>query len=146
MIAIIGMMFVRRRFIRCSRDLKRLDSILRSPIYSYLTSTVQGLKVIRSYHAEQICSEEFFSYVDDNSRAFYLLLTVIRWAAIRFDWLTLFFFAIVTTSAIIVKIAGGGLSAADIALTLSYSLNLMGLLQWTIRFVYILSISLYENR
>ncbi|CAF4950125.1 unnamed protein product, partial [Rotaria sp. Silwood1] len=132
-IATISMLFIRHRFAQCSRDLKRLESTSRSPIYSYLTSTILGLKVIRSYHAEKICLSEFFSLLDDNSRANYLFLTTNRWAAIRFDWITIFFIAIVTSMALIVHITGRLFSAADIALTFSFSLNLMGLLQWTIR-------------
>ncbi len=134
-IATIGMLFIRHRFARCSRDLKRLEATTRSPIYSYLTSTIHGLKVIRSYHAEQICLSEFFSHLDNNTRASYLFLTAHRWAAIRFDWISVFFIAVVTLMALIVRITGRQFSAADIALTLSYSLNLMGLLQWAIRFV-----------
>ncbi|CAF4106552.1 unnamed protein product, partial [Adineta steineri] len=132
-IGIIFMCYIRHRYARCSRDLKRLDGISRSPIYSYLTSTIHGLKVIRSYHAEKTCLSEFFTHLDDNTRANYLLLTTVRWAAIRFDWTVLFFIAVVTALALIVRIIGQQFSAADIALTLSYSLYLMGLLQWTIR-------------
>ncbi|CAF5026772.1 unnamed protein product, partial [Rotaria socialis] len=65
---IIGLLFIRYRFARCSRDLKRLDSTSRSPIYSYLTSTIHGLKVIRSYRAEKICLSQFSSLIDDNTR------------------------------------------------------------------------------
>jgi len=89
--------------------------------------------VIRSYHVEQMCSAEFFSHLNDNSRVNYLICTVNRWAAIRFDWITVFFVAIVTMLAMIVRVVQSHLSAADIALILTYSLNLMGTLQWTIR-------------
>ncbi|CAF4429367.1 unnamed protein product, partial [Rotaria magnacalcarata] len=129
----IGFLFIRYRFARCSRDLKRLDSTSRSPIYSCLTSTIHGLKVIRSYHAENICLSQFSSLIDDNTRANYLFMTTNRWAAIRFDWITTSFIAIAISMALIVRVTGRQFSAADIALTLSYSLNLIGLLQWTIR-------------
>ena len=131
----MGMIYIRRRYTPCSRDLKRLEGIARSPSYSYLTSTIEGLKVIRSYHAEQICSAEFFSRLDEHTRVLYLFFTTNRWAGIRFDWITLFFVIVVTLLAIFVRILGRQFSSADIALTLSYSLNLTGLLQWTIRFV-----------
>jgi ABC-type multidrug transport system fused ATPase/permease subunit len=133
-IATIGMLYIRYRFARCSRDLKRLESISRSPIYSYLSSTIHGLKVIRSYHAENTCTSQFFSHLDDNTRAHYLFLTANRWAAIRFDWIAVLFIAIVISMALIVHIVSQKFSAADIALTLSYSLHLMELLQWTARF------------
>ncbi|CAF3694293.1 unnamed protein product [Adineta steineri] len=132
-IAVGGMIFIRYRFARCLRDLKRLEGISRSPIYSYMTSTIHGLKVIRSYHAEQMCSAEFLSHLNNGSRVNFLILTVNRWAAIRFDWITVSFIGLVTFFAMIVRVVQNYLTAADIALILSYSLNLMGTLQWTIR-------------
>lgn len=132
-VAAIAMLFLRSRFAQCSRDLKRLENTSRSPIYSYVTSTINGLKVIRSYHAEHICSSEFFSHLDDNTKAYYLFLTTNRWAAIRFDWIALTFIVIVTVLALVVRIAGRQFSPADIALTLSYSLSLLSLFQWTVR-------------
>jgi len=127
------MIFIRHRYAQCLRDLKRLEGITRSPIYSYLTSTIHGLKVIRSYRAEKMCSSEFLSYVNDNSRVNYLLLTVNRWAAIRFDWITLLFITLVTILAMFVRIFQNHLTSGDIALILIYSLHLIGILQWTIR-------------
>jgi ABC-type multidrug transport system fused ATPase/permease subunit len=133
MISVSGMIYIRHRYAQCLRDLKRIEGITRSPIYSYLTSTIYGLKVIRSYHAEQLCSEQFLSHLNDNSRVNFLLCTVNRWAGIRFDWLTIFFIGLVTVLAMLVRIVQNYLSAADIALMLTYSLQLMGTLQWTIR-------------
>ena len=123
----------------CSRSstsrlerVKRLENTTRGPIYSYLTSTIHGLQVIRSYHAETICLSEFFSHLDKNTRANYLFLVTNRWAGLRFDWIRALFIAIVTSMALIIRITDRQFLAADIALTLSYSLNLTGLLQRTI--------------
>lgn len=133
-IAATAMLFVRSRFARCLRDLKRIEGVTRSPVYAQLSSTIQGLKVIRSYHAEPIATEEFLHHMDDNTRVNILLVTVNRWAAIRFDWTALVFIILVTLLAMITRIVAKQFSAADIALTLAYSLNLMGLMQWTIRY------------
>jgi ABC-type multidrug transport system fused ATPase/permease subunit len=102
-------------------------------MYSYLSSTIHGLKVVRSYHAENTCLSKFYSHLDDNTRAHYLFLTTNRWAAIRFDWIALSFLAIVTILAMTVRITGQQFSAADITLTLSYSLNLTANFHWAVR-------------
>jgi hypothetical protein len=52
----------------------------------------------------------------------------------RFDLLSLIFIGLITALALIARISLFKFTAVDIALTLSYSLNLMGLFQWTIRF------------
>ena len=129
------MLLVRHRFARCSRDLKRLENTSRSPVYSYLTSTIRGIRVIRSYRAENISLKQFFHLLDDNTRANYLFLTANRWAAIRLDWITVFFTVFVTALALFVRIIGRQFSAADIALTLAYSLSHTGLIEWSVRLV-----------
>lgn len=127
------MIYVRTRFAQCLRDLKRIDGLARSPVFSYLSSTIQGLQVIRSYHAEQMCSAEFLTHLNNHSRVTHLIALVNRWAAIRFEWITIMFVSLVTFLAMTVRVVQHQLSAGDIALILSYSLNLMGLLQWSIR-------------
>jgi ATP-binding cassette subfamily C (CFTR/MRP) protein 4 len=127
------MFFLRYRLASCSRNLKRLVGTTRSPVYSQLTSTIHGLKVIRSYHAENISSNEFFYHLDNNTRAVYLTSILNRWSAMRFDWVSLIFIAFVIILAIIARITQYQFSTVDIALTLTYSLNLMALFTWTIR-------------
>ncbi|CAF3943944.1 unnamed protein product [Rotaria sp. Silwood1] len=119
-IAGCGMFYLRYRFASCSRDLKRLVGTTRSPVYSQLTSTIHGVKVIRSYHAENICSREFHYHLDNNTRVSYLIATLNRWSAMRFDWVSLIFIALVIILAIIVRISQRQFSAVDIALTLTY--------------------------
>ncbi|CAF1384435.1 unnamed protein product [Rotaria sordida] len=132
-IASSGMLFLRYRYAPCSRDLKRLVGTTRSPVYSQLTSTIHGLKVIRSYHAENISSKEFHSHLDNNTRVMYLMTTLNRWSAMRFDWVSLIFIALVIILAIIVRVSQYQFSPVEIALTLTYSITLMGIFQFTIR-------------
>lgn len=116
-----------------TRNLKRLAGITRSPVYSQLTSTIHGLKVIRSYHAENICSKEFFHHLDTNTRVMYLISVVNRWSAMRFDGISLIFIGSILALAIVARLTQPQFSTVDIALTLTYALNLMGLFQWAIR-------------
>lgn len=133
LIATIAMLFIRYRFASCSRDLKRLLGTVRSPVYSHLTSTYHGLQVIRSYRAQQICSEEFFHHLDNTVRVNYLVATLNRWSAIRFDWISMLLVTLAIALAIVARITQKSFSTVDIALTLTYSLSLMSLFQWTIR-------------
>ncbi|CAF0797585.1 unnamed protein product [Rotaria sordida] len=129
-----GLLFVRYRFASTSRDLKRLEGITRSPVYSHLSSTIHGLKVVRAYRAEDVWSTDFIAHLDDNTRANHLIIATNRWAAIRFDWVALIFIGLVTLLAMVLRVTEyHNFSPAEIALVLSYSLSLMTLLQWTIR-------------
>lgn len=127
------MILLRHIYAPFTRNLKRLAGVTRSPVYSQLTSTIHGLKVIRSYHAENICSKEYFHHLDTNTRVLYLVSVVNRWSAMRFDAISLLFIASTLALAIVARLTQPQFSTVDIALTLTFAINLMGLFQWTIR-------------
>lgn len=127
------MFYVRYRYASCSRNLKRLAGIARSPLYSQLTSTIHGLQVIRSYRAENTSSNEFFHHLDDSMRVAYLSATLNRWAGMRFDLVAVLFTALVIILAVIARLTHQQFSTVDIALTLIYSINLMNVFNATIR-------------
>ena len=134
LLSVGGLLFVRFRYAPTSRALKRLEGTTRSPIYSHLASTIGGLKVIRSYSAEDMCSTDFLSCLDDNTRVNHLIIETNRWAGIRFDWVALIFIALVALLAMVLRVMEYSyFSSVQIALMLSNSLSLMSLLQWTIR-------------
>lgn len=99
-----------------------------------MASTISGLKVIRSYSAENVCSDDFHSYLDDNTRVNHLIIETNRWAGLRFDWVAFSFIALVTLLAMVLRVTGyHHMSPVQIALILTNSLSLMTILQWTVR-------------
>lgn len=50
---------LRRYFLTSSRPVKRLEGITKSPMFSQLTSSLQGLTTIRAYKAEDLLINEF---------------------------------------------------------------------------------------
>jgi ATP-binding cassette subfamily C (CFTR/MRP) protein 4 len=133
-LSFIGLVFIRVRYAPSSRALKRLEGITRSPVYAHVASTINGLKVIRAYSAENVCTNDFYLRLDDNTRVNHLIIETNRWAGFRFDWVALVFIGLVTLLAVTLRVIGYRLfSSIEIALILSNSLSLMALLQFTIR-------------
>lgn len=50
----------------------------RSPIYSHLGASLNGLATIRAFQAEQLLIEEFDAHQDLHSSAFYLFIAAAR--------------------------------------------------------------------
>ncbi|KAJ3071462.1 hypothetical protein HDU98_005300 [Podochytrium sp. JEL0797] len=74
---------VSQRFLMCQREMKRLDSITRSPIYSMFSETLVGVSTIRAYSAEPRFKSQNLSRVDTNHRAFYYMYGANRWFGVR---------------------------------------------------------------
>ena len=63
-----------------SRQLRRLDSVSRSPIYSHFGETVAGLSVIRAYGHQERFRERNKGTIDDNLKKVYHWIVSNRYA------------------------------------------------------------------
>jgi ATP-binding cassette subfamily C (CFTR/MRP) protein 1 len=63
--------WVQRYYLRTSRELKRLDSISRSPIYAHFQESLGGITTIRAYRQQLRFAMENEWRVDANLRAYF---------------------------------------------------------------------------
>lgn len=54
-------------YVSASRNIKRVESITRSPIYAHTNATLQGLSTIRAFKAEDSVKRDFNIHLDHNS-------------------------------------------------------------------------------
>ncbi|XP_041115614.1 multidrug resistance-associated protein 4 isoform X1 [Polyodon spathula] len=127
---LIIFIILQRYFLQTSRDVKRLEATTRSPVFSHLSSSLQGLWTIRAFKAEQRFQREFDDHQDLHSESWFLFLTTSRWFALRLDGLCAIF---VTATAFGSLLLANGLEAGDVGLALSYAVTLMGMFQWGVR-------------
>ncbi|XP_055086827.1 ATP-binding cassette sub-family C member 4-like isoform X3 [Periophthalmus magnuspinnatus] len=123
-------LFLRRYFLQTSRDIKRLESTTRSPVFSHLSSSLQGLTTIRAFKAHQNFQQMFDDYQDLHSEAWFLFLATSRWFAIRLDGICSIFVTITAFGCIYLR---DGLNAGAVGLALSYAVTLTGMFQWGVR-------------
>jgi ABC-type multidrug transport system fused ATPase/permease subunit len=128
-LAIIYYLF-QRIYISTSRQLKRIDSTSRSPIYNHFSETVNGATSIRAYGVSDKFIQESDLRVDDNHKCYYPSFTASRWIAIRLEFLG---YSIVFLSAIFAVISRRTLSPGITGLVLSYSLNITSILGFLVR-------------
>uniref|UniRef100_A0A8B9QLM8 Canalicular multispecific organic anion transporter 1 n=1 Tax=Apteryx owenii TaxID=8824 RepID=A0A8B9QLM8_APTOW len=122
--------FVLRFYVSTSRQLRRLDSVTRSPIYSHFGETVSGLSVIRAYGHQERFLQQNESTVDINQKSVYSWIVSNRWLAIRLEFvgsLVVFF------SALLAVISKGTLEGGIVGLSISSALNVTQTLNWLVR-------------
>uniref|UniRef100_A0A8B9Y254 Multidrug resistance-associated protein 4-like n=1 Tax=Bos mutus grunniens TaxID=30521 RepID=A0A8B9Y254_BOSMU len=128
----LGIIFfvLRWYFLRASRDVKRLESTTRSPVFSHLASSLRGLGTIRAYKAEHKFQKLFDAHQDLHSEAWFLLLMTSRWLAVYLDVICAIFVTVVAFGALILTDA---LNPEEVGLVLSLTITLMGMFQWCVR-------------
>ncbi|KFV53613.1 Canalicular multispecific organic anion transporter 1, partial [Gavia stellata] len=122
--------FVLRFYVSTSRQLRRLDSVTRSPIYSHFGETVSGLSVIRAYGHQGRFLQQNESTMDINQKSVYSWIVSNRWLAIRLEFvgsLVVFF------SALLAVISKGTLEGGIVGLSVSSALNVTQTLNWLVR-------------
>ncbi|CAL8283040.1 unnamed protein product [Gadus morhua 'NCC'] len=122
--------FLCRYFLKTSRDIKRLERTTRSPVFSHLSSSLQGLWTIRAFRAKQRFQNIFDAHQDRHSETWYLLLCTSRWFAMRLDLLCAVFAIILTFACMLIR---DDLGSGDVGLALSYAISIGGMFQWGVR-------------
>uniref|UniRef100_A0AC34QBL2 Uncharacterized protein n=1 Tax=Panagrolaimus sp. JU765 TaxID=591449 RepID=A0AC34QBL2_9BILA len=123
---------VLRFYVSTSRQLKRLESTTRSPIYSHFQESIQGATSIRAYH----CTEHFLiesqKKVDNNLITYYPSIVANRWLAVRLE---LVGNLIVLLSALLAVLMRGspGITAGLVGLSVAYAFNITQTLNWAVR-------------
>ncbi|KAM8825503.1 multidrug resistance-associated protein 1-like isoform 1-T1 [Synchiropus picturatus] len=122
--------FVQRFYVASSRQLKRLESVSRSPIYTHFNETLLGTSVIRAFREQDrfICESD--RRVDHNQKAYYPSIVANRWLAIRLEFVGN---CIVSFAALFAVIARSTLSPGIMGLSISYALQLTASLTWLVR-------------
>nr|CAD7203693.1 unnamed protein product [Timema douglasi] len=120
---------IREIYLKISKDLKRLEGITKSPVFTHLNATLQGLSTIRAYKAQDILRNEFDKHQDLHSSAYFLFIGTSVTFGFYLDLFSLIFISLVTFSFLLLEETFGG----SVGLAITQSLGLVGLLQWGVR-------------
>ena len=69
------LLFIQRVYVASSRQLKRIESVSRSPIYHNFLETINGTSTIRVFGQQQRFIQENYFIVDENQVAYYPSVT-----------------------------------------------------------------------
>eukprot|EP00047_Mylnosiga_fluctuans_P021846 m.109714 g.109714 ORF g.109714 m.109714 type:complete len:1474 (+) comp9049_c0_seq5:48-4469(+) len=134
MVAILPMgllyYWIQRYYIATSRQLQRLESVSRSPIYALFSETLNGVSSIRAYNRQAQFTATNESKVDGNMTAYYPSICANRWLALRLEFVgnCIIFFA-----ALFAVIDRGSIDPGLVGLSLSYAMSVTQTLNWMVR-------------
>ncbi|KAL9386523.1 hypothetical protein Peur_019647 [Populus x canadensis] len=84
-----------------SRELRRLDSVSRSPIYATFTETLDGASTIRAFKSEDYFMEKFIEHVTLYQRTSYSEIIASLWLSLRLQLLAAVIVSFVAMMAVI---------------------------------------------
>ncbi|XP_055339686.1 multidrug resistance-associated protein 1-like [Paramacrobiotus metropolitanus] len=120
--------FLQRFYIVTSTQLKRLQSVSRSPIFSNFQESLSGTGVIIATKQTERFIRANERLMDNNDMCFYLSLVSQRWIAVRLELIGV----LITVSAALYAVAGRdlswGMEPSQAGLSIGYSLSVTGLL------------------
>ncbi|KAG7095389.1 hypothetical protein E1B28_006144 [Marasmius oreades] len=129
--AVLGLLYynVGKFYGQTSRDMRRLDSVTRSPIYSIYGETIAGVTILRAFGASSKFLRDMLRCLDTNVNPYYWMWGVNRWLSVRFNLLSC---GIVGAMAV-VAVWNPGLSASIAGFSLAFASTITGDLLFMVR-------------
>ncbi|CAF4358202.1 unnamed protein product [Rotaria sp. Silwood2] len=92
-----------RYYLRSSQQLKRMESVTRSPIFGLFPSTLNGLTTIRAFKVQNDMIRSFMNLVDANTRPYLYMIGASRWFCLRIDAITTLFTLFIALFVVILR-------------------------------------------
>jgi ABC-type multidrug transport system fused ATPase/permease subunit len=117
-------------YLHASRDLKRLESVERSPLFQQFGETLTGITTIRAYGDERRFIRDNLARINTQLRPFIYLWAANRWLAFRTDCLgdLVAFFA-----GVFVTLSLGRIDPGSAGISLSYAIGFADNILWLVR-------------
>lgn len=117
-------------YLHSSRDLKRLESVERSPLFQQFGETLTGVTTIRAYGDERRFVRDNLAKINKQVRPFIYLWSANRWLAFRTDLLgdLVAFFA-----GVFVILSLDSINAGSAGMSLSYAIGFAENILWLVR-------------
>ncbi|KAF9584556.1 hypothetical protein BGW38_006031, partial [Lunasporangiospora selenospora] len=125
--------WLQRYYLATSRELRRLESVSRSPVFAHFQETIGGISTIRAYRQQDRFTKGNQSRLDESIRAYYPSIAGNRWLAFRLEMLSsLIIFGAAFLSVVSLS-RNVSVDPGLVGLSLTYALNITQTLNWMVR-------------
>ncbi|PYH70610.1 P-loop containing nucleoside triphosphate hydrolase protein [Aspergillus vadensis CBS 113365] len=115
-------------YLVAAREIKRLDSVARSPIYDHLESCMAGLWTIRAFGKARVYQEQFRQRLDRRARTQWHSWLFNQWLAVRLDMIGAAFTAICAAAVVLLEV-----EASTAGFAINFTLKLTQSISFGIR-------------
>ncbi|OLY82777.1 Metal resistance protein YCF1 [Smittium mucronatum] len=123
-------------YLNVSRELKRLDSVSKSPIYQNFQETLDGISTIRSFGQKERFEGINGTRLDTNQKVIYSFFALNRWVSVRLDFMSsfmIFFIALVSVLLLSYYDDMKLINSGTIGSALTFAFAITNSLSWCIR-------------
>ncbi|XP_078381561.1 multidrug resistance-associated protein 1-like isoform X2 [Oculina patagonica] len=121
---------VQRIYVASSRQLKRIESVSRSPIYNNFLETINGTTTIRAFAQQQRFIRGNYFLVDENQVAYYPSVMANRWLAVHLEFVGNL---MILFAALFAVVNRDSLASGLVGLSITYALRVTSTLSWMVR-------------
>lgn len=133
--------FIQQVYRHTARELKRIDSVSRSPLYAHYGETMNGIATIRAYKKTDeftaLCASKLDKYEYIHLTNFhstigpnFILLSSQRWLSVRLELVGALIVFFATTFGVLARFS---VSSSVLGLSVSYAIQVTGVLSWCVR-------------
>ena len=135
---IIVFIRLRKKFLQSSREVKRLEALSRSPVFTHISESLSGLVTVRAFKKSKDFQTDFFNKQYTNVKGYFAFIAVNRWFGARLDMINMFYLTIFIFMAILFQRFHNefGMNSLDdglVGMSLTYILSLCDVFQWCVR-------------
>jgi ABC-type multidrug transport system fused ATPase/permease subunit len=128
----IGYYFTQSYYRKSSRELQRLDSITRTPIFTHFGEALSGCVSIRAFDVADDYYIIELQYIDENQRCWTLGQIASFWLRLRLDIMSTILVLAVAVLAVASRDIGLVVNPSNIGLMMVHSFNLATVMTWAI--------------
>ncbi|CAN8074321.1 unnamed protein product [Agarophyton chilense] len=124
-------LYVQEFYRKTSVDLRRLEALARSPLYSHFSETLDGVVTIRAFDDVPRATMINSQYTDSLVQTTYASTYANRWLSVRLEGLGTILIFSATLLAVLTP--PDKVSASMVGLVLSYTMQILGVMTWSVR-------------
>ncbi|TID30754.1 hypothetical protein CANINC_000670 [Pichia inconspicua] len=113
-----------------AREIKRLEAVKRSFVYSHFNEILSGKDVIKAYHLIQRVKEKLNKLIDSQNEAYFITIANQRWIGANLSVVSFFIVFVISFLCIFSVFS---ISAASTGLLLTYVMNMTGIMNMLVR-------------